>query len=87
MSENGFTFVPSYALPDNFIQGTTGAGDAFCAGVLHGIYKGWSDREILEFGSARAVMALSAADAVSGMCTEEEIKEFCKRFKRKEICL
>lgn len=87
VSENGFTFVPSYALPDNFIQGTTGAGDAFCAGALHGIYKGWSDREILEFGSASAVMALSAADAVSGMRTEEKIKEFCKRFKRKEICL
>ena len=87
VSENGFTFVPSYTLPDNFIQGTTGAGDAFCAGVLHGIYKGWSDREILEFGSASAVMALSAADAVSGMRMEEKIKEFCKKFKRKEICL
>lgn len=87
MSENGFELVPAYELPENFIQGTTGAGDAFCAGVLLGIYKGWTDKEILEFGSASAVMALSVADAVSGMRKEEEIKEFCKRFKRKEICL
>lgn len=87
VSGNGFTYLPSYSLPENFIQGTTGAGDAFCAGVLLGIYKGWTDKEILEFGSASAVMALSAADAVSGMRTEEEIKEFCKRFRRKEICL
>ena len=87
VSENGFTFVPSYALPKEFIQGTTGAGDAFCAGVLLGIYKGWTDEEILAFGSASAVMALSTADAVSGMRKEEEIKEFCSNFRRKEICL
>ena len=87
MSENGFTCVASYSLPSGFIKGTTGAGDAFCAGSLLGIYKGWTDREILEFGSAAAVMALSEADAVSGMRSEEEIKEFCKNFRRQEICL
>lgn len=87
LSENGFTCVPSYSLPNGFIQGTTGAGDAFCAGALLGIYKGWSDKEILEFSSATAVMALSEADAVSGMRSEEEIREFCKNFRRKEICL
>ena len=87
LSENGFEVVPSYELPRDFIQGTTGAGDAFCAGTLLGIYKGWTDKEILEFGSASAVMALSNVDAISGMRTEEEIKEFCKDFKRKKICL
>lgn len=87
LSDDGFTCVPSYSLPDGFIKGTTGAGDAFCAGSLLGIYKGWTDKEILEFGSAAAVMALSEADAVSGMRLEEEIKEFCEKFRRKEICL
>ena len=87
LSNDGFTCVPSYSLPDGFIKGTTGAGDAFCAGSLLGIYNGWTDREILEFGSATAVMALSEADAVSGMRSEEEIKDFCKNFRRKEICL
>ncbi len=87
LSNDGFTCVTSYCLPDGFIQGTTGAGDAFCAGSLLGIYKGWSDKEILEFSSGAAVMALSQADAVSGMRSEEEIKEFCKNFRRKEICL
>ena len=87
MSENGFTCLASYSLPDGFIKGTTGAGDAFCAGSLLGIYKGWTDKEILEFGAGAAVMALSQSDAVSGMRSEEEIKEFCKNFRRKEICL
>ena len=79
--------VPSYSLPEGFIVGTTGAGDAFCAGALLGIYQEKTDKEILEFASAAAVAALSKADATSGLCTEKEIKELCKGLKRKEICL
>ena len=83
LSNDGYTVVNSYSLPDGYIKGTTGAGDAFCAGTLIGIYKEWSDSEILEFGSACAVMALGKADATSGLLTEEEIKEYCKQFERK----
>lgn len=87
VSENGVQRVPAYALPDNFIVGTTGAGDAFCAGALLGIYQDKTDKEILEFASGAAVAALSKADATSGLRTVEEIKQLCKGFKRKEICL
>ena len=87
VSEKGETVVPSYELPEQFIAGTTGAGDAFCAGALYGIYQGKSDREILEFASSVAVASLSKADATGGIRTENEIKELCKEFKRKEICL
>jgi sugar/nucleoside kinase (ribokinase family) len=83
LSEEGYTVVSSFQLPDGYIQGTTGAGDAFCAGALVGIYRGWTDREILEFASACAVMALGKADATSGMVSEEEIKEYCKCFNRR----
>lgn len=82
LSDEGYTVVNSYSLPEGYIKGTTGAGDAFCAGTLIGIYKEWSDREILEFASACAVMALGKADATSGLITEYEIKEYCKRFDR-----
>lgn len=82
LSNDGYTVVNSYSLPDGYIKGTTGAGDAFCAGTLIGIYKEWSDTEILEFASGCAVMALGKADATSGLMTEEEIKEYCKRFER-----
>lgn len=87
VSENGVHIVPSYKLCDHFIQGTTGAGDAFCAGALYGIYQEKSDKEILEFASAAAVASLSKVDAISGLRTEKEIMELCKKFKRKEICL
>ena len=87
VSENGVQLVPAYHLPENFIVGTTGAGDAFCAGALMGIYQGKTDEEILEFASGAAVAALSSADATSGLRTEKEINELCKGLKRKEICL
>ena len=84
-SEDGFSCVASYALPDGFIQGTTGAGDAFCAGALTGIYKGWDDVQTLEFASACAVMALGGADASEGLRPIEETKAFCSRFDRQEL--
>lgn len=86
-SDAGFSCLGSYVLPDGYIQGTTGAGDAFCAGALIGIYNGWTDMEIMEFASACAVMALGSADATSGMKTEQETKAFCKSFSRRNAVL
>ena len=85
-SEAGFTAVPSYDVPKEDIVGTTGAGDAFCAGALYAIHEGRSDREILEFASAAAVMALRSADATAAMCSEAEIMEHCKRYDRRKLC-
>ena len=87
VSERGVNIVPSYDLPHGLVKGTTGAGDAFCAGALLGIYQDKTDKEILEFASAAAVAALSSADAIGGMRSEQEIKELCKNFVRKKICL
>lgn len=86
-SESGITIVPSYDFPANQISGTTGAGDAFCAGALYSICCGKNDREILEFASAAAVMALRSSDATSGLQEEKEIVAYCAQFRRKEICL
>ena len=82
VSESGVEIVYSYALPKGFIQGTTGAGDAFCAGALYGIHEGKSDREILEFSSAAAVAALSKPDATSGLKSEKEILAAVQGFAR-----
>ena len=84
-SDEGFTCVPSYDLPAGYIRGTTGAGDAFCAGALTGIYQGWQDREILEFASAVAAVALGAPDATGGLKNIEEIQRFCSQFRRQAL--
>ena len=71
--EQGVTVVPSLKLPKGYILGSVGAGDAFGAGCLYGIYNGYSDREILTFASGAAACNLAAADSVSGMRSRDEI--------------
>ncbi len=84
-SKDGFTVVPSLSLPIGYIKGSTGAGDAFCAGALIGIYHDMNDREILEFGSSCAAVSLRVPDAVSGLMDKNDIKEFCSQFERRNL--
>ncbi len=86
-SDEGVTVLPSYDIPKEDIVGTTGAGDAFCAGALYALYQGRTDKEVLEFASSAAVAALRSSDATGGLRTEAEILEYCKRYRRKELCL
>ena len=87
LSDQGFTVVSSFEVSRDEILGTTGAGDAFCAGALIAIYDNRSDKEILEFASSVALVSLFAPDATSGIVTEEEINKICKNKDRKKICL
>ena len=81
----GFTTLASFDPPAGFIKGKTGAGDAFCAGALVGIYEGLSDAEILDLGSAAAIASLSAPDAVSGMRSKKEVIALCEGMGRTKI--
>ncbi len=87
LSDEGFTAVGSYQLPTGYIKGTTGAGDAFCAGALIGLHSDWSDKQVLEFASAAAAVSLSSTDATGGLKSEEEILKICKEWKRVPVCL
>ena len=51
---------PSLKLPEKYIRGTAGAGDAFCAGVLMGLHEGWDVPRSLQ--TAVCVAAASLAD-------------------------
>lgn len=86
-SDNGLVYLASMKLPKDYIKGTTGAGDAFCAGALLGIYKGLSDTEILDLGTCTATAALGTYDAVSGVETENSVIKLCKEFERNQLCL
>ncbi len=81
-SDGGYTEVCSYKLPEGYVKGTTGAGDAFCAGALLGIYNGLSDSDILETATVSATGSLSSADAVSGMKNLKVLKNFVKGLSR-----
>ena len=71
--------------PKGYIKGTVGAGDAFCAGCLYGIYKEMSDADILAFASGAACCNLAAEDAVGGMRDKDYIFEFIKNAERLEL--
>ena len=73
LSDNGFFEVPSWELPKEFIKGKTGAGDAFCAGALIGIYRGLDEMGVLTLASKAATVSLSAPDSIGGMISEAEI--------------
>ncbi len=76
--EGEFTVVPSLNIPKSMIKGSVGAGDAFSAGSLYGIYKGFSDKDILTFGAAAAASNLTSENSVDGMKTRAEIEEMAK---------
>lgn len=75
LSDKGFFELPSWELPEGYIKGKTGAGDAFCAGALIGIYRGLDEMGILTLSQKAATASLSAADAIGGMVSEAEIDE------------
>ena len=69
--------VPSLKLPEGWIAGTVGAGDAFCSGVLYGAWKGMDLKSAIELGTASAACSLSQPGATEGMrCVEDVMKVY-----------
>jgi sugar/nucleoside kinase (ribokinase family) len=60
---------PSLRLPEKFITGTAGAGDAFCAGVLLGLHEGWELPRCLQTAVCVAAASLSHPTCTGGMKT------------------
>jgi sugar/nucleoside kinase (ribokinase family) len=82
MDSSGEYFeADSLNLPDGYIKGTVGAGDAFCSGVLYGVYKGKSLAESLEIGIATASCSLSEEGSTEGVRSFEETMEFYKSLR------
>jgi sugar/nucleoside kinase (ribokinase family) len=75
---------PSLALSDDFIAGSTGAGDSFCAGVLYGMYHGWDFDRTLRFAVCAGGMNLSDLTTTGGMKSWEEVFRMEKRFPYRE---
>ena len=80
-----FCEIPSLKIPKEKILGSVGAGDAFCAGALYGIYQRYTNRQILEFASAAAASNLFADNSVDGMLTRNEIMRLPEEYGRLSI--
>ena len=80
-----FTVVPSVNIPKSAIKGSVGAGDAFCAGSLYGIYNKYDDKRILEFAAAAAACNLFAENSVDGMRNRSEIEKLIEKYGWEEL--
>jgi pseudouridine kinase len=69
VEEGGMTRVPGFPAK---VRSVTGAGDAFCAAVVYGIYHGLPTEDILLLGTAAAHITLASPFAVSRDMTEAE---------------
>ena len=74
--------MPSLKVPKDDIKGSVGAGDAFCAGCLYGLYNGYQSRQILEFASAVAACSLLEVNSVDGMKPKKEILKLANKYGR-----
>ncbi|MFV0362978.1 MAG: carbohydrate kinase family protein [Suipraeoptans sp.] len=64
---NKYYRVPSMKLPKGYIKGKTGAGDAFCAGIVYAAYRGMNIGKALKLGAKCAAQSLSEEDSNSGI--------------------
>ena len=80
-----FTVVPSLNIPKSVIKGSVGAGDAFCAGSLYGIYNGFDDKRTLEFAASAAACNLFAENSVDGMLPKAEIEKLQEKYGWEEL--
>lgn len=73
--------VPALKLPSDFIKGKTGAGDAFCAGVLYAAYKDQTIIQAMNLGTACASCSLSAVNGTDGVKDYGSVVAFSERYK------
>ncbi|NLL78080.1 MAG: carbohydrate kinase family protein [Clostridiales bacterium] len=73
--------VPSLHLPAGYIKGSTGAGDAYCSGILYGAYKNQSLEAAMRLATACAACSLSETNGTAGMRSYDEVMKFMKKYQ------
>ena len=78
-------YAPALKLPEGYIRGSVGAGDAFTAGFLYETMRGASLETALRTANAVAACSLCAAGATEGVPTLAEALALYERFPVHEI--
>ena len=81
--QGNYIALGSLVLPEGYIKGSVGAGDAFCAGVLYGAEQGWTLEKSIDLGIASAAASLSDSSATGGMCAQAQAMELFDKFPRR----
>ena len=59
-------------------MGSTGAGDAFAAGVIYALHQEWDLASAMELGGVSSNFNLRSATATGGAVSLEKMQEFLK---------
>ena len=70
----------SLKLPKGYIQGTVGAGDAFCAGILYAAEHGLPMEAALKLAACTAAASLRTVGASDGVGTAEEVLRLFEQY-------
>ncbi len=73
-------YAPALKLPEGYIRGSVGAGDAFTAGLLYETLRGASLEAALRSANAVAACSLSENSATDGVPTIDEALKLYDRF-------
>lgn len=74
--------LPNLPLPDGYIKGKTGAGDAFCCGVLYSAYSGGTIADALKLGTACASCSLSEVNGTDGMRALPDVLALFEKYNK-----
>lgn len=84
LDENGvYCACESLSLPEGYIKGTVGAGDAFCAGVLYAAHSGLPLAQALQLGACTAAASLSESAASDGVRSVAEVLALGRQYARR----
>ena len=54
-------------------MGSSGAGDAFCAGILYGLYEGWEIAKTMRFATCAGALNLNNLTTTGGSKSWQEV--------------
>ena len=81
MDETGKYYqTRSLKLPEGYIKGTVGAGDAFCAGVLYAAEKELGMEYALKLAVSSAAASLSEVGASEGLRSAQDCLKLYDRY-------
>ena len=74
--ESGLLVQPNFKVEPEYHKGNAGAGDAFTAGMLHGLHQDWNLEKTLCFATAAAAISLGHVSCTGSMRDEAYILEY-----------
>lgn len=74
----------SLVLPEGYIRGAVGAGDACCAGILFGIHEGWDLADAARLGVCAAAGCLSSPNTTDGVRAADELLALAAEFGQRD---